>query len=352
MLERRCIDSLDNQNWSQLCALLGLKLDFLDRLHEMPPEFRDRYTITNWITTLLKAKSESVCSTTKSSLTRELLHEIGFDPHSKAVETIMTRAFAGNSQHHVKACEWAEIFIRNELKYNPTWSALSVKFPFRSNITNLWFHFPNMTNEDRKSQESPRHVNIMNRVTKESRAYRDTHTLFDSQSQGEQKQNVVLFHGTDHLSAADILVRGIDLCAGRQKRDFSCGSGFYLTRNLGDALDWAKSTTAKPAILAFQVDSRVLDNSRRLNLFEHEDRWREIICSFRLGRRTAKTRKSLITSYDFIEGPIATLTTNGISGELAFEPRPSSYQMCLISDELAEAFQQTLYSVVFLDIRS
>ena len=350
MLERDCTDHWGNQNWSQLCVLLGLKLDFLDRFDEIPPEFRDRYTLTDWITTFLKAKCEPVCSTTKSSLTKELLEEIGFDPHSKAVETIIARAFAGNSQHHVEACEWAEIFVRDELKYNPTWSALSVNFPFQSNITNLWFQFPNMTNKDRKSQESPRHVNIMNCVTKESRAYRDTHTLFDSQSQGEQ--NVVLFHGTDHLSAADILVRGIDLCAGRQKRDFSCGSGFYLTRNLGDALDWAKSTTAKPAILAYHVDSRLLDNSRGLNLFEHEDRWREIICSYRLGRRTAKTRKSLITSYDLIEGPIATVTTNGTSCELAFEPRPSSYQMCLISEEFAEVFQQTLYSVVFLDIGS
>lgn len=351
MLKRDCTDQWDNQNWSQLCALLGLKLDFLDRLNEMPPEFRDRYTLTDWITTLLKAKCEPVCSTTKSSLTRDLLDKIGFDPHSKAAETIMTRVFAGNSQHHVDSCEWAEIFIRDELKYNPSWSVLCVNFPFQSNITNLWFQFPNMTNEDRKSQESPRHVNIMNRVTKESRAYRDTHTLFDSQTEGEQ--NVVLFHGTDHLSAADILVRGIDLCAGRQKRDFSCGSGFYLTRNLDVALDWAKSTTAKPAILAYHVDSRILHTSRRLNLFENVDRWREIVFSFRSGQRTAKTRKSLITSYDFIEGPIATLTTtNEASGELAFEPRTSSYQMCLISDEFVEVFQQTLYSVAFLDIRS
>ena len=125
-----------------------------------------------------------------------------------------------------------------------------------------------------------------------------------------------------------------------------------MTRNLGDALDWAKSTTAKPAILAFQVDRRLLDNSRRLDLFQHEDRWREIVSSFRLGHRTAKTRKSLRTSYDLIEGPIATVSTNGTSGELAFEPRPSPYQMCLISDEFAEVFQQTLYSVVFLDIGS
>ena len=128
MLERHCIDSLDNQNWLQLCASLGLKLNFLDRLDEMPPEFRDCYTLTDWITTFLKAKCESICSTTKSSLTRELLDEIGFDPHSKAVETIMTRVFPGNSQHHVEECEWADIFVRDQLKYNPIWSTLSVNF--------------------------------------------------------------------------------------------------------------------------------------------------------------------------------------------------------------------------------
>ena len=81
MKERDCTDQRDNQNWSQLCALLGLKLDFLDRLDEMPPKFRDRYTLTDWMTTFLKAKSESICSTTKSSLTRDLLDEIGFDRH-------------------------------------------------------------------------------------------------------------------------------------------------------------------------------------------------------------------------------------------------------------------------------
>ena len=53
--------------------------------------------------------------------------------------------------------------------------------------------------------------------------------------------------------------------------------------------------------------------------------------SFRSGKRTAKTRNSLI-EYDLIEGPAATITRNE-SGELMIEQKPSSDQMCLISDD-------------------
>ena len=116
-----------------------------------------------------------------------------------------------------------------------------------------------MTSEDRKSQESPRHDNTTIRDFIVTRFIVRTEILIHC--------STVSHNTADHLSAADILVLGIDLCAGRQKRDFSCGSGFYLTRNLDVALDWVKSSRAKPAILAYQVDSRILDTSRRLNLF-------------------------------------------------------------------------------------
>ena len=35
--------------------------------------------------------------------------------------------------------------------------------------------------------------------------------------------------------------------------------------------------------------------------------------------------------------------------ELVVEQKPSSYQMCLISSEFAEKFQQTLHCVLFLE---
>ncbi|KAJ7381921.1 hypothetical protein OS493_038253, partial [Desmophyllum pertusum] len=40
-------------NGARICALLGLQLDFLDRLEEMPPEDRDHLTLCEWIVTFL-----------------------------------------------------------------------------------------------------------------------------------------------------------------------------------------------------------------------------------------------------------------------------------------------------------
>ena len=313
----------------------------------MPSEFLDHWTIFDWISTFLNNKCKSVRSIHKNTLSKELLDAIGFDSLSAAAEAIMMRSAEASMKHHIEACEWAELFIQDELKYNPSISPLAVKFPFQSNLANTWFQLPSLC-ESRNNNGELCHVNIVNLVTKESQASGDTQsTLADILSQNEG--DIVLFHGTDHQSAADILERGIDLCAGRKNRDFSCGAGFYLTKSLGDSLNWAKSTTGKPAILVFQVDREYFDNARILNLSEDERKWRDIVSSFRSGKRTAKTRKSL-KSHDLIEGPMATVTRNETSGELVLEQTPSSYQMCLISDDFAEDFQHTLHSALFLDI--
>ena len=333
---------------ARLCALLGLKLDFLDRLEEMPPEHYHHRTLRDWIEIFLQNNIESVVSAKKTSLTKELLDSIGFDPLSSAVETILVRSSKGSAQHHIEASEWAEIFIKDEFKYNPLISSLFVKFPFQGNLTNSWFQLPSITREESENPEDICHVLFMNLVTKGPEACRDTQSMLsDFVSQNEE--NIVLFHGTDHASAVDILFQGIDLCAGRKKRDFSCGSGFYLTKNLEDALNWAHSTTMKPAILVFQVDRQYLDDARKLNLSNDEERWREIVSSFRSAKRTAKTRKQL-SSVDLIEGPMATVRRGESSEDLVLEPKPSSYQMCLISDDFAEEFRKTLFSIVFLDI--
>ena len=333
---------------SRLCALLGLRLDFLDRLKEMPPEHRHHRTLSDWIEIFLETNRGSVISTDRNSLTKELLVSMGFDPLSAVVETIMARSFTASAQHHIEACEWAKLFIADEFKYNPLLSPLFVRFPFQSNLTNTWFQLPSIADDENESNEDPCHVNIKNLVTKASHASRLAKTtLSDFVLQDER--NIILYHGTDHHSAADILFRGIDLGAGRQKRDFSCGSGFYLTNSLDDALNWATSITAKPAILVFQVTREHLDETQKLSLFENEESWRQIVFSFRMGQGTARTRKSL-SSYDVIEGPMATVMRSDTSEELLFEPKPSSYQMCLISDDFAEEFQQNLHSILFLDI--
>ena len=331
-----------------LCSLLGLKLDFLDRLETFSDDHLHHRSLCDWISNFLQNNSKSVSLEKKSRLTLELLDSIGFDPFSAAVETIMARSSRGNTQYHIEPCEWARIFIQDEFNYNPLFSSQVDKFPFESDLTNSWFQLPN-TNEESESNLDPCLVNISNLVTTESTALQDIRSKLDG-FLAQRDWATVLYHGTDHDSAADILFRGIHLRAGRQNRDFSCGSGFYLTKDLDEAVNWAASTTTKPAILVFQV-SHVgnLDSAKRLDLNNDEAKWYEIVASFRSGRRTAKTWKS-VSAYDLIEGPQATMRYDEASGELLWKPKPSSYQMCLISDDFAEIFEKTLHSVFFLEV--
>ena len=334
-------------NAARLCALLGLQLDFLDRLKEIPPEDCDHLKVCDWIITFLRNNYESASPANRSSPSKELLASIGFDPLGSSAETIMVRA--GSTQHHIDACEMAEIFIRDQFKYNILLSPEVSRFPLLGNHTNIWFQLPEQTNDEDNYNIPVCHVNILNLVTVQSLASSGIRSILGGLVT-KDNQNTVLFHGTDHQSACDILFRGIDLCQGRQKRDFSCGSGFYLTDDSEKALNWAKNTTARPALLVFQVNRQEhLDNAKKLNLFENDKKWREIVSSFRSGKKTAKTRKSLC-AYDLIEGPVGTMRTKDSTNEIMFEPKPSSYQMCLISDDFAETFRKTLHSIIFLDI--
>ena len=289
MSERFALGCYDRESRSRLCSLLGLKPDFLDRLEEVPPEFRDHWTINDWVVNFVRNNCESVCPRHRNSLSKDLLDEIGFDPLSTAAETIIRRSYEASTQLHIEACEWAGVFIEDELKYNILLCPLVVKFPFHSSLNNTWFQLPVIA-KNKNNNDDLCTVNIMNVVTQEASS--TTQSVLSDLIVSQDETNIVLYHGTDHQSATDILDRGIDLSAGRQKRDFSCGSGFYLTKRLDDALDWAKSTTAKPAILVFLVDREYLNDARILNLFEDERRWREIVSSYRSGKGTARTRKS------------------------------------------------------------
>ena len=335
-------------NWDRISALLGLRVDFLDRLEDVPLEDRDHLTLCDWIVTFLRKNYESVGLVDKSCPSKELLASIGFDPLSSAVETIMARA--RNLQQHIDVCELAEIYIKDEFKYNLLLSPVAFRFPLQSNLTNSWFQLPRNIDVEEEVANQVWQVNILNLVTEESLVSGTTRSKLSDLISLKDGKNVILFHGTDHQSACDILFRGIDLCQGRQKRDFSCGSGFYLTDNSEEALNWAKNTTAKPALLVFKVNRQeYLDHAEKLNLFENEQRWIEIVSSFRSEKKTAKTRKSL-RAYDLIEGPVARKRRNEVSDETVYDPKPSSYQMCLNSDDFADTFRKTLHSIIFLKI--
>ena len=321
-----------------VCSLLGLRLDFLDRLEEMPSETRDHQTLDYWIVNFLRNNNETLTRTEKNSSYKEQLYAIGFDRLSSAVETILERA--GSMEQHIDACEWAERRVQDEFKYNFLLSLQNERFPFEIDGRAEWLERDG--------------VFIANVVTKKSESSSKTQSMLGMFERLYDEQQFVLFHGTDHKSACDIMSgRGIHLEAGRTKRDFSSGAGFYLTQNLDDALSWACSTTVKPAILVFRVELDFLNKASKLDLNEGDGltKWREIVNFFRLDRGPRNIRSSL-SAYDLIEGKSAIATrsetTNG--NVLMFEQNPSSYQMCLISEKFAEMFQEKLHSIFFYDI--
>ena len=329
---------------ARLCSLLGLELDFLDYLDEIPQEHRNHRPVCEWIEIFLQENSESLAPEDTNCLTKELLESIGFDPLSTSTETIMKRSLAGSRKQHIEACEWAQLFITDEFKYNILLSQQISNFPIQSCISNTWVPLTNIFEEEVESNIDLSQVSIMNLV-KEECTLSDLQTAL-SALMPQDDETVTLYHGTDYESVRQILFRGIYLNAGRQKRDFSCGKGFYLSVTMDDAFKWAKSTTRKPAVVVFVCNRGSFDNAKKLDLNENEEKWQEIVSSFRTGRRTAMTKK-IVKPFDLIEGPMARVARNETSGELVLEPKPSSKQICLISDDFAEEFQSYLHSIIF-----
>ena len=118
------------------CALLGFKLDFLDRLETFPDDHFHHRSLGDWITIFLQNDSKSAKTEKKTSVSLELLDFIVFGPLSTAVETIIARSSQGNTLFLIELCEWAEIFIRNEFNCNPPLSSRRGKFHFQGDLTN------------------------------------------------------------------------------------------------------------------------------------------------------------------------------------------------------------------------
>ena len=193
---------------SRLCSLLGLRLDFLDRLKEMKPKIRDHRPTRDWITKFLWNNFESLSMAEKSSINKDLLVSIGFDPKSPrnpAVETILARA--GKRAQHIEACEWAERFINDEFKYNILLCQHSRKFPIKSIQKKKW-RFPiHLSSASAEVDEALSSVIITNLEVKESEMSRRTHDLLTDYGLDDE-QHPYLFHGTDHESATNILFEG------------------------------------------------------------------------------------------------------------------------------------------------
>ena len=171
----------------------------------------------------------------------------------------------------------------------------------------------------------------------------------------------VFYHGTSHNSAVGIINK-IDLAKGKLERDFSSGDGFYLGKRFQEALEtnWAKNRPPNSAVLVYLVRRDELRNQESfsgMNLTEADnmEQWKEVVRlfrteqdhrkSFRESRNDSRSLRTIKSTYNFVEGPMASRKRDFAHPE----PIPGSYQFCVRSERCAELFDLSLHSIVFFD---
>ena len=101
--------------------------------------------------------------------------------------------------------------------------------------------------------------------------------------------------------------------------------------------------------MIFQVERNDLLNAKKLDLTSNLEEWRKTVHYFRSDEGPAYVGKEIRKAYDLIEGPVATTSSSSeTSNHLIWQPKDSSYQLCLISDEFAKKFNQTLHLILLL----
>ena len=322
---------------SRICFALGLDVDFLQRFdfERFPDDIQNHRSIEDWICNFLHEnyKENVLDKELISSNDKEVLEAIGFRPNSFAFRNILARK--KHLQAHLELIDCAILFIKDEFKYNTVLSEmLCPRFYNTLPETNKWFcHLVTQSGKGETQQ-----VCLMNL---EQPAALKTKL---SELPSVAPRTKLLFHGTDHESVLNILNQGIDIHVGQQKRDFSDGSGFYLTNDLEHSVSLAFGKTSKPAVLVYQVPPEMLTTFHKLSLCgeEYETEWEALVSQFRSGRPSRKLRKSL-EKFDFIEGPRSS------SYKLPPVAKKHSYQICVISEGLSEKLDGCIRAAVFFD---
>lgn len=164
----------------------------------------------------------------------------------------------------------------------------------------------------------------------------------------------ILFHGTTHESAKNIIENGISLdCLNELvTQDFSCGRGFYLTSTFegdnGGAVTWAfRNFDNSRSVLIFKILCSTIDEFRENSKsFLNDDKGlKEFVKKCRFVDETK--RRDLVKELKgttFVEGPWVKLTKGRY-----ISPIIGSYQICLHSKALAERFDQCVHSVIFFN---
>ena len=217
------------------------------------------------------------------------------------------------------------------------------KYPYEEECVGQWFKLTK--EEEEENDEEKKIVQVINIKIhkKEIIEYPpQSDTMFPNRLPGSNYE--LFFHGTDHSSAKSILEDGISLSKGAPNQDFSSNWGFYLSKNIEEALNWARHRYSKPAVLVFKINIDAL--TQGLDLQADEKQWENTVSSCRSGQNK-KFLKNMRERFEFIEGPMASVSRNRNRHLTHPRMKENSYQLCILSKNLAEKFDTCLHSLVF-----
>lgn len=242
-------------------------------------------------------------------------------------------------------------FSKYVSRYSPCSFISYRRFPYEENTVNEWFDLAPGDDWPQRD-EAVKAINLDKdgHAGKCYRAQDQVENAFPDSLEDEEFE--IFFHGTRHDSAQNIIECGIDTKKGKQSQDFSDGDGFYLSKSFDEAWRWSHKYNSS-AVLVFRVKKTELRGDNSENGWDLRDpankkEWQEVVKKFRCGNTDRKFRRDINRKYQFIEGPMASLSRKNPRVSFPVQ-KDGSYQLCVRKDSCAELFDRGLHSAVFFD---
>ena len=310
----------------QLSATLGFKQTFREWLLTMPPDIRFHQSHQYWAHRFLEnnnAAHENVAS----------FAQLGF---TESRAGLLVDWYSGLVyRQHQPILDWAKIHVDNIFQAHLTGDDNNKRYPFCGELGRR-HQFPSSssttTNNDKlyyvNLERSVQHCDIVTR-------YR-----------GGGGGDGFLFHATQHHNAVHVVENGIDIEKGNGARTFSDGCGFYLSRDIDFAIEWAKNTGDRAAIIVFRIPRQVFLAHEGLDVSSSEELWKDCVAYNLSGKARKTENKTAYRNAQYIEGPML----------WCGDHRPENccgccccccYQFCIKGYELADDIFPYIDSVIY-----
>ncbi|MBR1658703.1 MAG: DUF3990 domain-containing protein [Oscillospiraceae bacterium] len=144
---------------------------------------------------------------------------------------------------------------------------------------------------------------------------------------------MILYHGTDEISARDICCNGIDLSKSRQNVDF--GRGFYLTDDESQARKWSErkafltGENVAARLIMVDLDFHSATKMAQVKIFQNPDlEWAQFVinnrCGLEYASKISNSDHNRDAKYDIVVGKIADGSVGKIAAMLKRAARPIS----------------------------